>query len=208
MYLQRLMAHRSDLLDDRLRAMGAIPPNAAVKWVSPRANDAWAEYRDGDFLVRIGRPGLQAKLSEFWPVGGPQWDALGVAGDIVLLVEAKAHVGEMKSSCGATAPRSLATITASLDAARRGFGARETADWMNGYYQLANRLAHLWFLRENGVDARLVLLQFTGHATMPSPSTDEAYRAAISAAFDHLGFDAPASPRGVVHVYQDVAEIG
>jgi hypothetical protein len=207
MYLQRLLATRPDLLDAGLRAVGALPPESTVDWVSPRADDDWAEYRDGDFLVRIGQRRLRASLSAFWPAGGPQWDALGVAGGVVLLVEAKAHVGEMKSSCAATAARSRETIAAGLDAARRGFGARAAADWMNGCYQLANRLAHLWFLRENGVDARLVLLQFTGHATMPTPSTHDAYHSALSAAFDHLGFGEVTSLPGVVHVYQDVTEI-
>jgi hypothetical protein len=207
MYLQRLVASRPDLLDGHLRTAEAIPRTATANWLSPRANDAWAEYRDADFLSLVGRPELIPKLRAFWPASGPQWDALGLAGNTLLLVEAKAHVGEMKSNCAAKVKRSREMIVAALDAASRGLGGGDSAKWMNGYYQLANRLAHLWFLRENAVDARLVLLQFTGHMTMPTSSTDSAYHAAFGRALQHLGFDRSVSLPGVVSVFQDVNEI-
>src|SRR5665213_1933610 len=45
MYLQRLVSRRPELLDRQLREAGAIPHGAAVRWVSPREDDNWAEYR-------------------------------------------------------------------------------------------------------------------------------------------------------------------
>lgn len=78
---------------------------------------------------------------------------------------------------------------------------------MNGYYQLANRLAHLSFLREHGVDARLVLLQFTGDTGMPTGSTRTDYEAAYIAAMAHLGFPSGLAVRGVVHVDVDESEL-
>jgi hypothetical protein len=162
MFVQHLVSRRPELLASRLREAGGIRPDTAVRWVSPLESDDWAEYRDAAFLERLGRPELAGELKEFWPARGPQWDAFGVSGDALLLVEAKAHVAELASTCTAEAPRSLALITRSLDATRRALGARADADCLTGYYQLANRIAHLRFLQNRGADARLVLLQFTG----------------------------------------------
>ena len=184
-----------------------MPAETSVRWVSPLQDDAWAEYRDAAFLERIGHPELAPALKAFWPARGPQWDGLCIAGGTIMLVEAKAHVGEMASSCTAEAPSSVTLINQSLNATKQALGASAGADWMNGYYQLSNRLAHLWFLRERGVDARLVLLQFTGDTGMPTASSPAAYREAFDTAMKHLGFDPAAEIPGVVPVYIDVAEL-
>lgn len=206
-FIQQLIARKPTLIAEHLAAAGAIPSGAPVTWLSPLAEDQWAEYRDDAFLERIGHPELAAALKNFWPARGPQWDGLARSSDVVLLVEAKAHVGELASSCAAESQASRDLITSSLDATKRALGAKADADWMNGHYQLANRLAHLSFLRERGVDARLVLLQFTGETGMPTSSTPTAYEDAYTTAMKHLGFAPGAIVPGVVHVSIDVAEL-
>lgn len=206
-FIQQLVSRCPDLFQRRLQEARAVPAETSVQWVSPRQEDAWAEYRDAAFLERIGHGRLAPNLAAFWPARGPQWDALGIAGNTVLLVEAKAHVGEMASSCTAEAPSSVALIEQSLNATKQALGASAGADWMNGYYQLANRLAHQWFLRERGVDARLVLLQFTGETGMPTASSPAAYREAFDTAMKHLGLDPAVAVPGVVPIYIDVAEL-
>ena len=207
-FIQQLASRSPDLFQRRLQEAGAVPAETSVRWVSPRQDDAWAEYRDAAFLERIGHPELAPALKAFWPARGPQWDGLCIAGGTILLVEAKAHVGEMASSCTAEAPSSVALIEQSLNASKQALGASAGADWMNGYYQLANRLAHLWFLRERGVDARLVLLQFTGDTGMSSASTLEAYHDAFDTAMRHLGFDPAVTLACVECIYIDVSELG
>lgn len=207
-FIQQLVSRSPDLFQRRLHEAGAVPAETSVRWVSPRPDDAWAEYRDAAFLERIGHSELAPALKAFWPARGPQWDGLCIAGRTILLVEAKAHVGEMASSCTAEAPSSVTLINQSLNATKQALGASAGADWMNGYYQLANRLAHLWFLRERGVDARLVLLQFTGETGMPTASSPPAYREAFDTAMKRLGFDPAVAIPGVVPIYIDVAEIG
>ena len=204
--VQQLVSEHAELLDVRLRELGAISRTNTVNWVSPLADDDSAEYRDSKFLERIGRPDLGEALQAFWPKRGPQWDALGVAGEAVILVEAKAHVGELASSCAAGAKASLQKIRQSLTKVKAALGATPEADWLTGYYQLANRLAHLWLLRSHGVNAHLVLLQFTGETGMPTPATRQAYELALREAMVHLGLDGRV-PVGVHHVYLDVAEI-
>jgi hypothetical protein len=78
-----------------------------VNWVSPVRSGRFAEYRDGDFLRRLGLAHLALALRKFWPRGGPCWDAparFRVNGsDGYLLIEAKSHPPEIdgKGSCAA-----------------------------------------------------------------------------------------------------------
>ena len=86
---------------------------AQFAWISPLAPRNYLEYRD-DFLTMLSLKSHEADLRHFWPLNGPQWDALAKmsvrSGEAVLLVEAKAHLGESMTSCQATDPASIATI--------------------------------------------------------------------------------------------------
>ena len=139
--------------------------SAEVSWLSPLADQNYFEYRD-DFLgpMALNLPEHLAALKNFWPDNGPQWDGLALLrstdGPAVLLIEAKAHPGETRSSCGATSPVSIDRIRARLAEVQAYMGLKP-ADWMNGAYQLANRLAFLYFLHVLcGVPAFLVLINF------------------------------------------------
>ncbi len=60
---------------------------------------------------------LSEKLREFWPRGGPHWDALArSAADDVLLVEAEAHIEEMCSTPCAAGEGARNRIEAALAA--------------------------------------------------------------------------------------------
>jgi hypothetical protein len=121
---------------------------------------------DADFLGALGLQRLERQLLEFWPKGGPNWDALAILEkDSVaigyLLVEAKSYVDEMTSGCAAKSAKSLAKIDAALKATKCWLGVSQDTDWKTGLYQYANRLAHLYFLREiAGVSAWLVNVCF------------------------------------------------
>jgi hypothetical protein len=207
-WTQSLIADHAELLESALRDEGALRTGAAIRWLSPRRDDDMAEYRDGAFLERIGRPDLQAALREFWPSGGPQWDALGRSDDgTVFLVEAKARAPELASSCTAVAPASLELIQRSLRETRAALGASHEADWSNGYYQYANRLAHLRFLRDNGVQAYLVFVYFVGDTEMRGPATRAEWKPAIDAAHRHLGFTNASKIANMIDVFVDVAQL-
>ena len=162
-WLQHLVAHAPVCLQ---------PPGLApLHWLSPLAEDDHAEYRDGDFLIRLGLAHLVPGLAAFWPQGGPVWDGLARAGDQVVLVEAKSHLGEARSSpCAARAPASRQRIATAFAQVQAGLGAAAGADWMRQFYQYANRLAHLWWLHRQGVQAHLMLLGFLGDAEMRGPA--------------------------------------
>lgn len=148
-------------LDDAIR-QESNEISAPIRWVSPLADDNFREYRDGAFLDKLGVRLDCVPLGEFWPSNGPCWDALGrTDGGQVILLEAKAHVGEIDNSPSQAGEKSLPLIRESLESVKSYVGSRSPADWTTAFYQYANRLAHLYLLRTlNEVPAYLVNLYF------------------------------------------------
>jgi hypothetical protein len=149
--------HEEDLTRE---IMKALPPRltelgARIRWVSPLARDNYTEYRDGDFLTAVGLGEYVDELRMFWPTGGPSWDALGIVEDSqgklrpgVVLVEAKSHVSEIYGAGCQAAGRSRDQIDRSLSLTKVWAKVSGDADWTGPLYQSANRLAHLYFIRE------------------------------------------------------------
>jgi hypothetical protein len=200
-WMQRAVAHRPDLL----QPTGLDP----ITWVSPLRDDQFAEYRDSDFLWKIGLAGLAPMLQAFWPRGGPQWDGLGTTrrGGVVL-AEAKAHAGELASPPSQASQASLRQIEAAMDKVKGALGVKAGQIWTGPCYQLAHRIAHLWFLRSFGIDAHLVLVGFLGDDEMGGPHDPEAWHAAYRAAEAGLGLPEThdLSPR-IHHVHPHVAAL-
>lgn len=191
-------------LTDAVRAAGDLGADWTAEWVSPLEVDDWAEYRDAGFLQRVGRADLVGDLSQFWPVGGPQWDGLGRTntGGIVLL-EAKAHLSELASSCGAGG-NSLRVIREALNATKARYRIPLEYDWLSGFYQYANRLAHLGFLQERGVEAIMAFIYFYGDEESGGPSSVEEWKDGLVPIYEHLGLR-PHTIEGVVDVFVPVA---
>jgi len=184
-----------------------IGGDAAIKWLSPLVGDDFAEYRDAAFLRLIGQASIAESLKEYWPARGPQWDALGTTsrGD-VLLVEAKAHIAEMCSPGTAASPASRLFIEKTLTGLRQQLGVGlKHVPWSDHFYQLANRLAHLQFLRTHGVPAWLVLVNFLDDKEMGGPKSSETWEAAYEVAFHVMGLSRkhPLSPF-IIHLYPSV----
>ncbi len=205
-WIQRLVASRPELCDTQLRAQGAPLGGSTLEWLSPKREDDWAEYRDATFLRHIGHPELINALRDFWPRGGPQWDGLARdTSQAIYLFEAKARVGEMASSCQAS-PQSRAQIKTALNEAKVAFGAAPSADWLAGYYQYANRLAHLYFLRRAGLNAWLVFLYFVNDQEMQGPDSEEMWNSHLEVVHNQLGLSQRVSIPGVANVFIDVTE--
>lgn len=202
--LRYLGYHREELSKHVMRSSGA----AAVRWLdfpsSPSGKRLDGECKGLDFLTDRR---IKSLWATFWPQTGnvPNWDAVGEAqmgqGKEWLLVEAKAHVGELRTSCGATSPRSLRKIAAALDAAKANVGAPASANWLQGYYQYANRLATLHFLVKHKVPARLVFIYFLGdrHTGKRCPRSQSSWHKMISKVARHLGLTGTSSLEKRVH---------
>jgi len=206
-WMQDLVDRHPGSLDGQLRASGALTGGSSLTWRSPLKGDDWAEYRDEDFLNCLGLKGLSTDLAAYWPRRGPQWDALATGADgRVFLVEAKAHAHELESHCQAL-PESRNVIADALNRTKKSLGVSPEADWLTGYYQYANRLAHLQFLRNKGVDAWLIFLYFTSADDVNGPASAEEWRSYQQSLYRHLGlWNAKAIP-GVVNAYVDVQSL-
>jgi hypothetical protein len=124
------------------------------------------EWTGVDF---VGQKSVQTAWHRFWPQTGnvQNWDAVARvksrAGSEWLLVEAKSHLGEIQTSCGAKARGGRGQIVETMDEVKKALGVPSEADWLNGYYQFCNRVAALYFLlRKARIPARLLFIYFTG----------------------------------------------
>lgn len=119
-------------------------------------------------LHRVQGLRVPRTLSDFWPSGGPVWDGLArTSAGRSLLVEAKANVPELDNSPAAASGRSLTTIEEALNETKTLLGVRSETGWTRCFYQYANRLAHLYFLKElNGIEDALIFVYFTGDTTI------------------------------------------
>ena len=119
---------------------------------------------------------------------GTVW--LGLAADRLLLVEAKANIPEFDTNPTGATGVSLKKIKAALTETKEFLGVKSETDWSQCFYQYANRLAHLYLLRElNKINACLVFVYFLNDPTVcdRDPVSQEGWEAAIALATKHLG---------------------
>ena len=205
-WLQEIINQHPAVLNERLSAHLRLSANEEFTWLSPLEKDSYKEYQDDEFLAQLSVRLQERPLQSFWPSGGPRWDALGITsrGDI-LLVEAKAHAGELISTCGAGS-ESMTQIERSLEQAGRFYGVSSTANWAKSYYQYANRLAHLYLLRQlNHQQAWLVFLYFVNAHDVGGPKSAEEWRIVIEEVHAHLGIDADRLRPFVIDLFLDLA---
>lgn len=184
--IQVLVNHKARLLDTQIG--NCLNKTVKIEWVSPLEKDGYAEYKDSSFLTHLGlKDRITVPLKNFWPKGGPNWDALGTSGDTVFIVEAKANVGELRTNCRAVSPKSKQLIQKSLAETKEKLGVDKNADWTQDFYQYANRISHLYYLRiKNHIDAYLVFVYFLNDCTVNGPSSINEWEKAIGIVYDTL----------------------
>ena len=100
-WLQMLVNRCPELLEEQILCKFSSFASE-IDWRSPLKSDDYAEYYDNDFVDKLGVCLNRKPLESFWPKSGPRWDGLGVTdGGQYLLVEAKAHVRELRSTISA-----------------------------------------------------------------------------------------------------------
>lgn len=121
-----------------------------------------------EFVAKSEDPRLHKEWGSFWPQKGTQqnWDAVAKItidkSDGWLLVEAKANTGEIKKCCNATASASIKKIDCAFQKTKDFLTITASENWKKNYYQYANRLAALCFLRNHGIMAKLLFIYFFG----------------------------------------------
>jgi hypothetical protein len=191
-YVNRRQEDLSQAVTKALPSLASLSPR--LRWVSPIEKKRFIEYKDVHFLRAVGLGILASQLKEFWPKGGPNWDALAAVeiatvprGRGVVLVEAKSHPGEIYGGgCQASSPKSLRMIEAALQQTKRWLGVAAGADWTGPLYQSANRLAHLYFFCQIvNVPAWLVNAYFINDPH--SPTTLETWHITLKEVKKELG---------------------
>ena len=214
-WLQVAVNRCPEVIDNAIVEALRLPQGESIQWLSPMETDIppFKEYRDEEFLERLGVRLEHRPLRDFWPRRGPQWDGLAfTSSGRCLLIEAKANIPEFNSSQSAASERSLARIKGALDKTREFLGVKNGVDWTSCFYQYANRLAHLYLLKElNMADAALVFVYFVGDTTVrgTKPVSREGWEAANDLALHHLGVrpNSPWMRRNVFDVFIHVNDL-
>ena len=213
-WLQIAVNRCPEVIDSAIAKALNLCPGEEIEWLSPLESDCFAEYRDAKFLKRLGVSLNCRPLKDFWPRKGPQWDGLARSGDRLLLLEAKANIPELDSTPTGAAGDSRKKIKKALAKTRKFLKVSSETDWSQCFYQYANRLAHLYLLRElNCLDAYLVFVYFVDDRTrLPDqdPVSREAWEGAVSLATKHLGISPHSQwvSENVKDVFIDVSDMG
>ena len=213
-WLQLAVNRCPNIIDEAIAKAIGLEHSETVQWLSPLELDGLTEYQDHSFLDRLGISPQHRSLEDFWPTWGPVWDGLArTSGGRYLLLEAKANIPEFDTSPTGATGASLHKIRKAFDETRAFLRVRSKTDWSECFYQYANRLAHLYFLRElNRVDAALVFVYFVCDTTVSgrNPVSHEGWQTAIDLATHHLGIRAnsPWIRDNVADVFIDVGDLG
>ena len=96
-----------------------------------------------------------------------------------------------------------------IRSAQRVRSPEHCCDWSTRFYQYANRLAHLYFLRElNGFNAYLVFVNFLNDPDLDGPLSERECRAVMKVMHEALGVRGKLPGRYVTDVFVDVGELG
>lgn len=196
-HLLRWMGRHREAFDKYV--LDAIGRSACtIDWLDfnfdPNIRGADNELKGLEFLGTDKQ--LQEEWNKFWPTGSGihNWDAVGwvrsAQGRELLLIEAKGHINEMKTSCGAKDPGSRRKIRQAFEIVKRDLRVSEEKDWMRKYYQFTNRVAALYFLHKQGIPAQLLFLYFVGDRssrTRECPQSNDEWQAPLTALSEHVG---------------------
>ena len=190
-YVNRRQAELSQKIVEALPSLASLNPR--LRWVSPLEAERFIEYKDKEFLKAMGYEHAAGKLHEFWPLRGPNWDALAIvefentgSPEGVILVEAKSHSDEIYSNGCRAREKSRAKIEAAFQRTKDWLNVKDNVDWTGPLYQSANRLAHLYFFRKIvRIPAWLVNIYFLNDPR--SRTTLAQWHVALAEVKDELG---------------------
>jgi len=145
-----------------------------------------------------------------WPQSGSSmnWDLIGFSRKkkTWILCEAKAHLGELKSDCGASKD-SKDKISRALNIVKNRLGVDTDKNWMEKYYQFANRLYAVDLINRQGFNAVLLNIYFLGDLSgknRKSPQKESEWTDSIDKMYKTLGV--PADLSIVKNLFLEVSE--
>jgi len=207
-WIQKGVNENSGLLESKIMAELDLPENEKIFWLSPLEEDEYAEYRDKQFLERLDVK-TEIPLEDFWPSGGPQWDAFARSNTgRLFLVEAKSHIPELISSLRAENEDSIRLIHESLEETKRYLKSGADVDWSHRFYQYTNRLAHLYFLRLlNKLPAYLVFVYFVNDIEQKGPTSVSEWEGALKLLHSYFGLGRHKLQNYICDIFIDVSAL-
>lgn len=135
-----------------------------------------------------------------WPQSGNtmNWDLVGftIKDEVKtwILIEAKAHIGELYQACGAISADSIKKIERALDTAASNNGIKILVNksWTKKYYQLANRIYILDLLKRSHINAKLINIYFVGDkisTNRNSPQSERSWQPEIDKMKKYLNIE-------------------
>ena len=87
------------------------------------------------------------------------WDAVFVLDDCFYFVEAKAYTGELYSTNdhGGSSKKEILNF---MRENMKPYGIEVDKNWLDSYYQFANRISMMAFLNQNGLNAKAIYIYF------------------------------------------------
>lgn len=152
--LRMLGWHRDEL--NKIIAEAINSKNTNIHWLDFGYK---GKYDDQEPLNFDYIPELKDEWKKYWACGskgGVNWDAIGKVDDTYILVEAKAHIDELKNKCGATKESKKQIIKCIQGMLDDNHIEGKAEDWLERDYQLANRLVSIKFLENKGLKGKLV----------------------------------------------------
>jgi hypothetical protein len=184
--LLRMLGHHREYFYKELRSQIGLPDDAEIHWLDYGFDDKMVsgdkEFKKRDFFKMIPNIFTQEIMAgfnkdKFGLLLNQNWDGIFWIDTTVFLVEAKAHIEEIRSDCQSDEPSSLATIEKYFNETRDWFEIATGNDWKKKYYQMANRVAFLKLLQSHNIDAKLVNVYFVDgyEKKVKDPDSDKYY---------------------------------
>jgi hypothetical protein len=207
--IQLLVNKNVSMIDNYLKKIFKDFSNDEIIWTSPLEQDDFAEYRDNDFLLKVGLDPNRINLDKFWPTSGPQWDALAkTKNGKIIIVEAKANIPELVSPATGAKKKSKCLIDYSLCETKKYLNITNDTDWSGKFYQYTNRLAHLYFLREKCKEqAYLINIYFIGDKTVSGPKTKQEWDGALKVLKTYLGISRHKLSKYTADIFIDINDL-
>lgn len=177
-----------------------------IDWISPLAEDNYVEYKLNQNRI-AELIGIPKSSYDFWPSNQPQWDAIGMTKDTIILVEAKANLKELNSNLSAKSKKGKILITETMRKIFDKYYSNGNFDkWIRGYYQLGNRLTFLRIMNDlveaDGRKIKLIFLNIVNDPTHIPTSETEWVRRYSDIFIDMTGLSS--LPKGVIMVNYNV----
>ena len=217
--LLRFLGHHRNELEEIILKNTTINDslNYKMEWLDyPKNNSRLSldgEYTGISFLPDELKNKVSENWKKYWPQGGslPSWDSIinltplvpnSPLADQWIIIEAKANLDEgIEKSSGATDENSIKKIEKAFESTQKRFNIKTVNSWLKKYYQLANRLAFVNFMLDNGIECSLLNIYFlNGYVKKDTKNLKRTiedksikivseWRKVIDAEYDYLGIN-------------------